>query len=118
MPEQTPQGPARPVTRRQAVRKLISKPSREEPSEADGLILTLPMIPLRGLTVFPGVSLTFDIARDKSRKAVQEALDGNQMVFLTAQKDLSQDWPAQTRSFRPAASHASGRFWRCLTAKP
>jgi len=99
MPEQTPQGPARPVTRRQAVRKLISKPSREEPSEADGLILTLPMIPLRGLTVFPGVSLTFDIARDKSRKAVQEALDGNQMVFLTAQKDLSQDWPAPDEIF-------------------
>ena len=42
MPEQTPQGPARPVTRRQVVRKLISKPSREEPSEADGLILTMP----------------------------------------------------------------------------
>ena len=99
MPEQTPQGPARPVTRRQVVRKLISKPSREEPSEADGLILTMPMIPLRGLTVFPGVSLTFDIARDKSKKAVQEALDGNQLVFLTAQKDLTQDWPAPDEIF-------------------
>jgi ATP-dependent Lon protease len=61
---------------------------------ADGLVLTLPMIPLRGLAVFPGVSLTFDVARDKSRLAVKAALESKQLVFLTAQKDTMQDWPA------------------------
>jgi ATP-dependent Lon protease len=56
-------------------------------------LLSIPMIPLRGLVVFPGVNLTFDIARDKSRLAAQSAMDGDQLVFLSAQKDLSPDWP-------------------------
>ncbi len=53
----------------------------------------LPMIPLRGLAVFPGVNLTFDVARDKSREAVKAAMKTDQMIFLTAQTDASQDWP-------------------------
>ncbi len=65
----------------------------------DNLILTLPMIPLRGLTVFPGVNLTFDVAREPSKEAVKEALNDNQMVFLTAQKDLSQNWPGSDDFF-------------------
>ena len=60
----------------------------------NGVILVLPMIPLRGLTVFPGVSLTFDVAREKSREAVKVAMEENQLVFLTAQMDAAQDWPA------------------------
>ena len=63
-------------------------------AKAESLVLSLPMIPLRGLVVFPGVSLTFDVAREKSRLAVKAAMDGNQLVFLTAQKDVTQDWPA------------------------
>ena len=57
------------------------------------IVLPLPMIPLRGLAVFPGVSLTFDVAREKSREAVKAAMEGNQLIFLTAQKDAAQDWP-------------------------
>lgn len=58
-----------------------------------GMVLSLPMIPMRGLTVFPGVTLTFDVAREKSKAAVKEALDSKQQLFLTAQKDMTQDWP-------------------------
>jgi len=69
-------------------------------SMAERIILILPMIPLRGLTVFPGVSLTFDVAREKSREAVKAAMAGNQMVFLTAQHDAAQDWPAHDEVYQ------------------
>lgn len=55
--------------------------------------LEMPMIPLRGLTVFPGVSLSFDVAREKSRQAIEMAMTGSQLLFLVAQKDMSVDWP-------------------------
>ncbi len=71
-----------------------------EKKPGTGVILEMPLIPLRGLTVFPGVSLTFDVARDKSRLAVKEAIEGNQMVFLTAQKDVTQDWPSPDDMFK------------------
>lgn len=55
---------------------------------------TMPMIPLRGLVVFPGLSLTFDVARERSRAAVKAAMANDQLVFLAAQMHLSTDWPA------------------------
>ncbi len=58
------------------------------------LVLNLPMIPLRGMTVFPGVHLTFDVARERSKEAIKAALKDNQLVYLAAQKDLQADWPA------------------------
>ena len=54
---------------------------------------TLPLLPLRGLTVFPYMILTFDVGRDKSIKALNEAMIGNQLIFLTAQKDAKVDEP-------------------------
>lgn len=47
----------------------------------------LPMIPLRGLTIFPYMVLHFDIGREKSIKALEEAFMRNQLVFVTTQKD-------------------------------
>lgn len=60
----------------------------------------LPMIPLRGLAVFPGVSLTFDVARAKSREAVAAAMEGDQMVFLTAQLDAVQESPSADEIYK------------------
>lgn len=78
---------------RRRVYKTTPLPDGQKAKTTEGLVLTLPMIPMRGIVIFPGVKLTFDVARDKSRQAVKEALDHNQLIFLTAQKDLSQDWP-------------------------
>ena len=50
-------------------------------------LLTMPMIPLRGLSVFPGMVLHFDVGREKSISALEKAMMDNQLVFLTAQKD-------------------------------
>lgn len=55
----------------------------------------LPLLPLRGLTVFPYMILTFDVGRDKSIKALDEAMINNQMIFLVAQKDAKNDSPEE-----------------------
>ena len=58
---------------------------------------TLPLLPLRGLTVFPYMILTFDVGRDKSIKALDDAMINNQLIFLVAQKDAKNDLPVQRR---------------------
>ena len=53
----------------------------------------LPVLPLRGLVIFPGIVTHFDVGRLKSAKSVEEAMRADQRIFLTAQKDLSVDDP-------------------------
>lgn len=53
----------------------------------------LPLLPLRGLTVFPFMTLYFDVGRQKSIKSLEEAMINDQLIFLVAQKDASSDSP-------------------------
>ena len=53
----------------------------------------MPLIPLRGLTVFPEMGLHFDIGREKSIVALERAMMMNQTVFLVSQKDAGTDLP-------------------------
>ena len=55
--------------------------------------IVLPMIPLRGLSVFPNMVLHFDIGREKSINALEKAMITNQHIFLTSQKDENTDLP-------------------------
>lgn len=56
-------------------------------------IIELPIIPLRGLVVFPEMVLHFDVGRRKSVEALKNAMQNNQKVFLVCQKDASVDDP-------------------------
>lgn len=49
--------------------------------------LDLSLIPLRDIVVYPGMIIPLFIGREKSIKALQSAIDNNELVFLTAQKD-------------------------------
>ena len=49
---------------------------------------SLPMVALRGLTVLPGMVRHFDVSREKSLAAINEAVEGDQKIFLTAQRDI------------------------------
>ncbi len=60
---------------------------------------TLPLLPLRGLTVFPFMTLYFDVGREKSIKALEEAMINDQLIFLVAQKDASTDSPGEEDIF-------------------
>ena len=51
------------------------------------LISVLPAIALRGTTILPDMIVHFDISRDKSVKAVEEAMLREQTVFLVTQRD-------------------------------
>ena len=50
--------------------------------------ISVPVMPLRGLVIFPGSVLHFDISRNRSIKALIASMQHeNQFVFVTAQKD-------------------------------
>lgn len=55
----------------------------------------LPLLPLRGLTVFPYMILHFDVGRTKSIKALEDAMINNQLIFLVAQRDAKNDSPGE-----------------------
>ena len=58
-------------------------------------VTTLPMLVLRGLTVFPRMIMFFDVAREKSAAAIDAALrSSDQLVFLAAQKDVQKEDPS------------------------
>ncbi len=57
--------------------------------------IKLPLLALRGLHVFPGMLLTFDVERQASIGALNAALKNDQLIFLSAQKDLTADMPQE-----------------------
>lgn len=55
--------------------------------------LTLPVLALRGLVVFPGMSLQFDVARKRSKEAVEAASYGDRLIFLVSQVGITDEEP-------------------------
>ncbi|MBU5592859.1 endopeptidase La [Clostridium sp. MSJ-4] len=55
----------------------------------------IPLIPLRGITIFPYMVLHFDVGREKSIAALEEAMMKDQEIFLVAQKDAKIEEPEQ-----------------------
>lgn len=56
--------------------------------------LKLPVIPLRGVNIFPHMVLHFDVGREKSVAAVEEAMSTDQKIFLVAQRDAKVEEPS------------------------
>ena len=54
-----------------------------------------PMIPLRGITVFPHMTIHFDVGREKSVAALESAMQGDQQIFLVTQKDATVEVPGE-----------------------
>ena len=54
---------------------------------------TFPVLPLRGLVAFPDMMLTLDVGRKKSVKALNSAMDSNQLIYLVTQKDITVENP-------------------------
>ena len=67
--------------------------------EERNLILTMPLLPLRGLTAFPGTVLNFDVERPMSVAALNAALGANQQIFLVTQKEISTPVPSATELY-------------------
>ena len=65
----------------------------EETSLMEDMILTMPGIALRALTVLPGMTVSFDISRAKSISAVEKSMVSDQKVFLVTQKNADDQDP-------------------------
>ena len=61
--------------------------------------LNLPMLPLRGLTIMPEMIVHFDVSRESSIAAVQEAMAEEQKIFLVSQKSIETEKPTQEDVF-------------------
>ena len=57
------------------------------------MVLTMPVVALRGMTILPGMIAHFDISRDKSLRAVEESMMDEQRIFLVTQKNVEQANP-------------------------
>ena len=55
--------------------------------------LTVPVLPLRGLVVFPKTLIHFDVGRKKSITAINKAMKSNQYIFLAAQRNPADSEP-------------------------
>lgn len=60
----------------------------------DTIIAKMPAVALRGMVILPGMIAHFDVSREKSIKAVEECMMGEQKIFLVTQRDVEQEEPA------------------------
>src|SRR5690625_6282649 len=60
----------------------------------------LPLLPLRGLLVFPSMVLHLDVGRKKSIAALEKAMMEDQHIFLAAQKKVSVEEPKMDEIYR------------------
>src|SRR5687768_10698881 len=71
----------------------IGDPQMQIPSE-------LPVLPLRDIVIYPFMIVPLFVSRDRSIKAVDEALSQNRMIMLVSQKDVDKEEPAQEDLFK------------------
>ncbi len=62
--------------------------------------MKLPMLALRGLVLYPKMVLHFDVGREKSILALNEAMARKQLVYLVAQKDIRDDNPTPNQIYK------------------
>lgn len=65
----------------------------------EGMTSIMPVLPLRGLVIFPGMLIHFDVAREKSVNALYSAMGSDQHIFVVAQKDPAIDAPLKDDVF-------------------
>ena len=73
----------------------------------------LPVLPLRGLMIFPNMVLHFDVGRHKSVMALERGMTDRQKVFLVSQKDENTEdpgWKDLCRVGTVAAAYLPGPF--------
>lgn len=58
-------------------------------------ISDMPVLPLRGVTIFPEMIMHFDVGREKSIKALEEAMRQNELILVVTQKDADLDDPGK-----------------------
>ena len=81
-------------------RKVTPRPKETPKEEARELPAAeeMPVLSLRGLVLFPNMILHFDVGREKSILAINEAISGSRRIFLVSQSDPHADDPGIGRA--------------------
>ena len=77
-----------------ARKKISNQAKLEELSPSEMTLFlpkSLPLLPMRDVVVFPYLILPLFVGRDSSLAAVESSLEGEQLIFLTAQKNNTDD---------------------------
>ncbi|MCP8952525.1 endopeptidase La [Bacillus safensis] len=67
---------------------------------ADEIKKNVPLLPLRGLLVYPTMVLHLDVGREKSVQALEQAMMNDHMIFLATQREISIDEPGEEEIFK------------------
>ena len=78
---------------RKTTTEVPAEPAQKSAPEVPSGSLVMPALALRGLVIFPGMLLQFDVGRQKSVQALDHAMNSDQMIFLVAQKELTENDP-------------------------
>lgn len=58
-------------------------------------IINMPAVALRGLTILPGMIAHFDVSRERSLRAIEEAMEQDQRIYLVTQRNVDSEDPTQ-----------------------
>ena len=79
-----------------------NRPNRRLSRHAGRTSGVLPLVPLRGMVIYPGVLLSFDLGREQSVRALRQAMAGRHELILSSQTTLEPYWPAPDQIHRVA----------------
>ena len=72
----------------------------KDDQQRDSGCLNMPLLPLRDIVVFPGMVVPLFVGREKSIKALENAMDGNKSIFLATQRNAKTDNPGESDIYR------------------
>ena len=77
------------------MRPVLFPIPRKETPPMEAMNLNIPVLALRGLTVFPHMTMTFDVERRISIRALERAMEEDQEIFLVTQREIGTETPGE-----------------------
>ena len=95
------------------MRSVLFLIPRKETSPMEAMNLNIPVLALRGLTVFPHMTMTFDVERRISIRALERAMEEDQEIFLVTQREIGTEMPEEKDLYAVGTISHITRFCGC-----
>jgi ATP-dependent Lon protease len=79
---------------------MLFRSDKKDDKEREGTVLTVPLLPLRDIVVFPHMVVPLFVGRQRSIKALEEATQKQGPIFLSSQKDAKTNEPTENDIYR------------------
>ncbi|MGH7767802.1 MAG: LON peptidase substrate-binding domain-containing protein, partial [Candidatus Binatia bacterium] len=79
---------------------MLFRSDKKDDKEKEGTVLTVPLLPLRDIVVFPHMVVPLFVGRQRSIKALEEATQKQGPIFLSSQKDAKTNEPTENDIYR------------------